>query len=154
MPKSSSSNHMLYNNDLQLYLKNNRAADYYSHTSIGVPRGSYFVKPAETNKFMDIYHKTVFEDKIPTYLTEGIKDMENTPLKIDLDFRYYGKEATRLYKFDDIGKICQKYMEIIEEYLDDPDDEERLFYILEKPSPTFDKDKSGNNNDKIVNELS
>jgi len=150
MPKSTTSNHVLYNNDLQLYLKQNKAVDYYSHTSIGKPQGSYFVKPSETNKFMEIYHKTVFEEEVPIYLTEGIKDMENTPLKIDLDFRYYGDDANRLYKFDDIGKICQKYMEIIEEYLDEPDDEERLFYILEKPSPTFDKDKSGNKktNDK------
>ena len=143
MPKSTTSNQELYNNDLYLYLKANKAVDYYSHTSIGKPQGSYFVKPSETNKFMEIYHKTVFEENIPIYLTEGIKDMENTPLKIDLDFRYYANKAERLYKFDDIGKICQKYMEIIEEYVDEPDDEERLFYILEKPCPTIDKDKSG-----------
>lgn len=150
MPKSTTSNHILYNNDLQHYLKQNKAIDAYSHTSIGKPQGSYFVKPSETNKFMEIYHKTVFEEEVPIYLTEGIKDRDYTPLKIDLDFRYYANDASRLYKFDDIGKICQKYMEIIEEYLDEPDDEERLFYILEKPCPTIDKDKSGNQktNDK------
>ena len=61
MPKSTTSNHILYNNDLQHYLKQNKAIDAYSHTSIGKPQGSYFVKPSETNKFMEIYHKTVFE---------------------------------------------------------------------------------------------
>ena len=38
-----------------------------------------------------------------------------------------------------------KYMQIIDEYLEDLDEEERLFYILEKPSPTPDKDKTGQN---------
>ena len=143
MPKSTSTNQQLYNNVLQHYLKANKAVDFYTHTSIGIPKGSYFVKGSETNEFMNLYHKVVFEQNIPTYLTEGIRDIENTPLKIDLDFRYYSKEVKRLYKFDDIVKVCQKYMEIIEEYLDEPDDDERLFYILEKPGPTIDKNKDG-----------
>jgi P4 family phage/plasmid primase-like protien len=143
MPKSSSSNSQLYNNELQHYLKANRAVDFYTHTSIGIPKGSYFVKCSETSQFMDLYHKVVFERKIPTYLTEGIRDIENTPLKIDLDFRYYSNKVERKYTFEDIAQICQKYMEIIEEYLDDPEDDERLFYILEKPCPTTDKDKTG-----------
>ena len=35
--------------------------------------------------------------------------MENTPLKIDLDFRYYGKDAKRLNKFDDIEDMSEVY---------------------------------------------
>ena len=60
MPKSSSniSNYAIYENDLQQFLKKNKAVDFYSDTSIGKPKGSYDVKPSENNKFMELYHKT------------------------------------------------------------------------------------------------
>ena len=146
MPKTKSFNQSCneFNNELQAFLKSNKASDHYTHTSIGRPQGSYFIKNFDEKNFMDLYYNVVFEKKIPTYLTEGFKDMEYTPLRIDLDFRYYSYECKRLYTIDDIGKICMKYMNIINEYLEELDDDERIFYILEKPSATIDIDKNGN----------
>ena len=131
-------------NELQTYLRENRGINHWTHTSIDAPLGKYNIKPSDFERFYKVYHSVVFDKKIPTYLTEGIKDKEITPLKIDIDLRYYNEKLTRLYTADDINQICMKYMEKIEEYLETPDDNERLFYILEKPKPKFDFDKSKN----------
>ena len=132
------------NNELQKYLRSNRGAHDWTHTSIDAPLGKYNIKPSDYEDFYKIYHKVVFQKNIPTYLTEGIKDLESTPLKIDIDLRYFDNKLTRWYTPEDIDKICMKYMEKIEEYLETPTSEERLFYILEKPKPKFDLDKSKN----------
>ena len=72
MPKSESNE---FNNELQAFLKSNKASDHYTHTSIGRPQGSYNIKSMDEKNFMDLYYNVVFEKKIPTYLTEGFKDM-------------------------------------------------------------------------------
>lgn len=142
MPKTVVSMSVL-ENPLQNFLKNHKANETFTHTSIGNPKGSYYISNSNTDEFINLYTKVVFEDKIPTHLTEGIRDCEYTPIKIDIDFRYYRAEAERIYVIDDIIRICQLYMENIEEYLESPDNEEREFFILEKPGPTVDKDKNG-----------
>ena len=136
------------NNELQTYLKMNRGHSDWTHTSIDAPLGKYNIKPSQYDEFYKVYHSVVFDKKIPTYLTEGIKDKEITPLKIDIDLRYYNDKLRRLYTNEDINLICMRYMEKIEEYLETPEDEERLFYILEKPKPKFDLDKSKNKKKK------
>ncbi len=136
------------NSELHNFLKSRKAGDLFTHTSIGNPKGSYVIKSTELNEFFDIYTKVVFDEGQPTHLTEGIRDCEYTPLKIDIDFRYYGANLTRLYKMEDIVKICQLYMECIEGYLESPEEIEREFFILEKPEPIYDKDKNGNYKEK------
>ena len=131
-------------NVLQQYLGNNRGKDTFTHTSIGPPMGKYSIKASTHEEFYKLYHQTVFLDRVPTFLTEGIKDRPITPLKIDVDLRYFNADTTRIYTDEDVDRICMKYMEKIDEYLEDLEDSERLFYILEKPSPIYDRDKSGN----------
>jgi len=115
----------------------------FTHTSIGDPKGSYYIDEQDIEKFWKIYHKAVFVDKIPVHLTERVSSMVYTPLKIDIDFRYNlddEKGAKRIYQMEDIIKICQLYMEIINEYLEDFDDYEREFFIMEKPNATYIND--------------
>ena len=140
MPKNANPQ---INNPLTSYLRGNKAVDQFSHTSIGIPKGSYYIKDSALEDFYKLYNEIVFGKKITTYLTEGIKDREFTPLKIDIDLRYFKKENKRVYTNDDIDKICMLYMKKLEEYLEEPDESERLFFVLEKPSPTYDKDKQG-----------
>lgn len=133
------------NNSLQTFLKSHGTdGGSFTHTSIGNPKGSYSIPNTDINEFMAAYTRVAFEENIPVHLTEGIKDCEYTPLKIDIDFRYYKNNLERIYELDDIIKICSLYMECLELYLESPDDNERMFYILEKPSPTYEKDKAGN----------
>ena len=131
-------------NVLQQFLDKNRGTDSFTHTSIGAPMGKYSIKHSEYAKFYELYHKVVFEQNIPVYLTEGIKDCDITPIKIDVDLRYFNKHCKRIYTDGDIDNICMSYMEIIEKYLEDLEDEERVFYILEKPDAIYDLDKKGN----------
>ena len=151
MPKSYSFGK---NNPLQAYLSSNRTSDKFSHTSIGPPMGKYFIKPACMDEFFNIYHKVAFEldahgDRVhPIYLTEGIKDKEYTPVKIDIDFRYNKATNDRIYTNEDIDKVCMLYMQKIEEYIETPDEDERLFYILEKPGAIYAEDKKGQKKSK------
>ena len=130
-------------NGLQKFLDNNRATDGFTHTSIGRPMGKYLIKPSDIESFYKFYNETVFNQNIPTYLTEGIKDCEITPIKIDIDLRYFNKTCKRIYTDNDINEICMRYMAMIEEYLEELEPHERLFYILEKPSAIYDVDKKG-----------
>jgi len=143
MPKQI---HISNSNVLQQFLDNNRGTDGFTHTSIGAPMGKYSVKPSDLETFFDLYHDVVFneDNPIPTYLTEGIKDCDITPIKIDIDLRYYNKRAKRIYTNGDVDEMCMRYMASIEEYLEELEDTERLFYILEKPGAIFDLDKKGN----------
>ena len=135
-------------NVLQKFLDKNRGTLGFTHTSIGAPMGKYDIKLSNLEEFYKLYHTTVFENKIPIYLTEGIKDCDLTPIKIDVDLRYYNKNCVRTYTDGDIDEICMLYMNKIEEYLEELDDEERVFYILEKPDAIFDVDKKGNKKTK------
>uniref|UniRef100_A0A6C0JEY4 SF3 helicase domain-containing protein n=1 Tax=viral metagenome TaxID=1070528 RepID=A0A6C0JEY4_9ZZZZ len=134
------------NNPLQVLLKEFYQKDkgeFYTHTSIGYPKGVYKIPLSMMDDFYKVYEKVVFHDKIPTYLTEGIRDQRFTPLKIDIDFRYYDSTLKRRYKQEDIIEICKKYMLYLDEYLEEPDKDEREFFILEKPEPSYDVDKKG-----------
>jgi P4 family phage/plasmid primase-like protien len=120
----------------------------FTHTSIDAPKGSYYIDERDMELFFKLYDKAVFVDKIPVHLTERVSDMPYTPIKIDMDFRYSTtddiKTPERIYKIDDIIRICQLYMEVIEEYLEKLEDYERDFFIMEKPAASFHYDKDDN----------
>ena len=131
--------------ELDMFLKQNRATTggTFTHTTISGLKGSYYIE--DTDKFIEIYHNHVFNKGLKAYLTEGIRDCKITPVKIDIDLRSYKdvESPKRLYEMEDIVKICQRYMEAMEEWLEDPDPEERYCFILEKPDAVFDRDKTG-----------
>ena len=133
---------------LDIFLKKHKAVSggNFTHTSIS-KGGSYYIENSELDEFFEKYYEHIFIKKLPCHLTEGIRDCEVTPVKIDLDFRKYvntNKDVPdRIYKMEDIIKICQKYMEAMEEWLVTPDNVERHCYILEKPSPSFDLHRNG-----------
>ena len=144
MPSLKISNNPNFS-ELDTFLKQNRATTggTFTHTSISGSKGSFYIE--DTDKFIDIYHDHIFKKGLQGYLTEGIRDCEITPVKIDIDLRSYKNvdKPTRLYEMDDIIQICQRYMESMEFWLEDPDPKERYCFILEKPDAIFDKDKSG-----------
>ena len=137
-------------NKLDLFLKLNRTkpGQKYTHTSIGSPPLSCHIPDIKLEEFQKLYYEHVFVEGKPAQLTEGIKDCPYTPVKIDIDLRYFQSddinEPGRIYQMDDIIKICQLYMEIMEDWIDTPDQEERRCFILEKERPRFDLDKNKN----------
>ena len=147
MPKTViQNNHSM--NDLDIFLKLTRTkpGQQYTHTSIEEPRISCCIPTSKLEQFNTLYYEHVFQNKKTSQLTEGIRDCTTTPIKIDIDLRYFQDkdivEPQRIYEMEDIIKICQLYMEIMEDWLDAPTKQERRCFILEKKRPRFDLDKS------------
>ena len=149
MPKVSI-NSLSQVNPLDIFLKYNRTKGglKYTHTSIGSPPLSCHISNDKLEEFHTLYYNHVFVENKPAQMTEGIKDCLFTPIKIDIDLRYFQssdlEEPVRIYEIEDIIKICQLYMEIMEQWIDTPDKEERRCFILEKERPRFDLDKNQN----------
>ena len=143
MPKKKTD--LSLNNELQAFLNDRRSNDkgVFTHTSIGRPQGVYNIPDFDLDVFHELYNKVVFKDKIDVHLTEKVSDLEFSPFKIDIDLRYFNKNDVRIYNSTDIDKICQLYIKFIEEWLSEPEDDERLFFILEKNNPVFDYTKKG-----------
>lgn len=136
-------------NPLYLFLQDYRVTGggKYTHTSLGhIQAGSYNIPQTNMEEFIKMYNNTVWKMKQTAYLTEGIRDCEYTPFRADLDFRYYtnNEEPERIYENEAIDKICMLYMKEMEEWLVEFEDEERIFFIMEKTKPYFDynSDKS------------
>jgi P4 family phage/plasmid primase-like protien len=145
MPKDFQKIDLSINNEVQAFLNDRRSNEkgLFTHTSIGRPQGVYNIPESEINIFNDLYHKVVFDDNIDIHLTEKVSDLEFSPFKIDIDLRYYNTDAVRIYTPDDIDAICKLYILNIEDWLSEPSEEERIFFILEKQTPVFDYTKKG-----------
>ena len=146
MPKINfPSNNIMHDLDIFLKIHRTKQGQQYTHTSIEEPRISCHVPTEKTEEFNTLYYEHIFIKNLKAQLTEGIQDCTVTPVKIDIDLRYFQdkdlKEPQRIYKMEDIIKICQLYMEVMEDWLDTPDKEERRCFILEKSRPRFDLDK-------------
>jgi len=136
------------NLDIFLKLHRTKTGQKYTHTSIGSPPLSCHIPDIKLEEFQTLYYNHIFVEGKKAQLTEGIKDCTFTPVKIDIDLRYFQSkdlsDPTRIYEMDDIIKVCQLYMEIMENWIGTPDQEERQCFILEKKRPRFDLDKNKN----------
>ena len=133
--------------ELDIFLRKHKASSggTFTHTSISGYKASYYIHDNDLNEFYSKYYEHVFTNGLLAHLTEGIRDCEVTPIKIDLDFRLYKntiKEVPdRIYDINDIISIAQRYMKSMEEWLVSPDPVERYCFILEKPNARYDTDK-------------
>ena len=129
------------NLDIFLKLHRTKTGQKYTHTSIGSPPLSCHIPDIKLEEFQTLYYNHIFVEGKKAQLTEGIKDCTFTPVKIDIDLRYFQSkdlsDPTRIYEMDDIIKVCQLYMEIMENWIGTPDQEERQCFILEKKTTTF-----------------
>lgn len=121
-------------NKLQSFLLENRVSkgQAFTHTSMFPQRYSYYIDDTKLNKFFEIYHKQIFIHKTNISLTEA--NREYTPLKIDIDLKWYSNKLVRKYTQDDIKEIISYYMEVINEWYELTDDE-KLCFVMEKKYP-------------------
>ena len=115
--------------------------------------GKFMINKEHSNTFLDSYYQHVFENKQNCHLLEvPFKDV-NRPqdqsllksanvIKIDLDFRFIPtdnemntKKPIRNYKLKHINKLVKKYINILENYIEIPDD--FSVFIMEKDNPTI-----------------
>ncbi len=123
------------------YLKNFKVlkGDEFTHTSLGYSAGSYYIPWEETEIFFKHYCEEQSKGN-DVYLTEKHKNI--SPILIDLDFRYdkASSEVRRIYSKKHLKDFLSKYMTELKKYV--VFDQDPKIYILEKPAPRFDEQKS------------
>lgn len=90
-----------------------------THTRIGdrdknIYGGKYHIPQEELKTFYNLYHRDVFINKTPEYLTEVQNKDGNSQILIDFDFRYDTSITKRLHTQDHIDDVLELYMEKIQ----------------------------------------
>tara|TARA_Y100000816_G_C26103290_1_gene585343 strand:+ start:716 stop:3526 length:2811 start_codon:yes stop_codon:yes gene_type:complete len=125
-----------------------------THTRIkdstrNITGGIYIIPDEKKEQFFNIYHKHVFVDNNPEYLTEKQLTNGKGPILIDLDFRYLSEITERQHSQDFIEDICVLYLQKINEIKNFEKYENLSFpiYVFEKPNvnilPDDSKTKDG-----------
>lgn len=109
----------------------------YTHTSMGKPLGSYFIKNSELPLFYELLCKALFNN-IDLSLTEKHEDFG--PMLIDLDFRFEVDILTRMHNETHIKKFVNLYIqEICEVFNIEKDDPKLVAFVFERDGPYQDK---------------
>lgn len=121
-----------------------------THTSIGSKEenifpGKYCILDEKMNIFYKLYHKHVFIDNKPAYLTEVQMKSNSGPLLVDIDFRYNTDIDERLHCEEHIIDIIDIYLTEIKSLLNIQQNKYFNVYVLEKPNinKLDDKTKDG-----------
>lgn len=102
----------------------------YTHTSMGKPLGSFYIKDEELDTFYKLYQDAILDGK-KLHITEKHEDIG--PIVIDLDFKYEHEIFERKHNKETIKKIVSIYNEILLDILDIEEDDERLTaFIFER----------------------
>lgn len=132
-------------NSLEDFLKTCRKKEgqEHTHTKIGdanrgIKGGSYVITDDIQEKFLEVYHRDIFERNRENNLTE--KHREKGPIVIDLDFRFKG-EVDRQYDDSFLMSFITIYLEELKSILDDVPAERFKAFIMEKPTTVYKSDK-------------
>jgi P4 family phage/plasmid primase-like protien len=133
--------------DLNDFLRKHKTTekDGITHTRIGdgneILPGKFIINDTELGLFYKLYHKHVFVEKHPEYLTE--KQLENncSQMLVDLDFRYSSDIKERQHSDEHIEDIIQIYIETIHKYLNIEKEISINVYVLEKPNVNLSNEK-------------
>ena len=128
-------------NDFVEFMKDFKVlkGDEFTHTSLGYPAGSYYIPYEDTQRFFRLYCR---ELKKGSDLHVSEKHKNVGPILIDLDFRYdkSSLEVRRIYTKKHLKDFLTVYMRHLQEYV--YLEEKPRIFILEKPFPKFDEQKS------------
>ena len=107
----------------------------FTHTSLGYPKGSYYVPTYSADRFLELYCAAVEHTNL--YVTEKHKDVG--PVCIDIDLRFNNTSDTsdipRRYNEGHLQKIVSTYSDCIHDLFDIPGPITAV--IMEKPKPTL-----------------
>jgi hypothetical protein len=82
----------------------------HTHTSMGKPYGSYFIKPTELDTFYHLYEEAIFNNH-ELHITERREEI--APIIIDFDFKYDLDVIERKHNKQHIIKIINLYIDEI-----------------------------------------
>lgn len=140
--------------------KENRTVTRPNVTSLNtekIPLGAFYIEKDNYETFLAHVAKIVFEDRVPIGLTERpLNEADDgtrlSPLRIDLDFRFK-PESPFIDRDGDPQRqttdaMFQTFLKLLWEELvkivdfTDFETNEVTFYVLQKPSPEYEKDKN------------
>jgi len=129
------------------YIKTRRANDNQpiTHTRIGdkslsIYGGKYYIPENELPTFHKLYHEHVIKNKNPEYLTE--KQLDNSPILIDIDMRYSTDVNTRQHNLYHIVDMFMLYMYKLKDICNIKHNDEFPVYIMEKDNVNKLEDKT------------
>jgi len=143
-----------FDNLLHFLRKHIAHTDTFTHTSIYDPAGKYNIPDSKLTEFYNLYSATLNEG-VQLHFTEK-PNLESSPLRCDLDFRFKQESLKRQYKMDDIQMIMKAYMGEIEQWTTlhsetgETSVTQRICCMLEKTSPTFKDNKDEHKKERIV----
>lgn len=104
----------------------------FTHTSVGNPKGSYYIPPELRTKLHSAIIRSVYEKNLPVHLTE--KPLENKIITIDIDLRYSQEHSTRMHNEKHIRALVGLYNDAIHKYIDLPSGHKLQAYVFERDS--------------------
>ena len=119
------------NEQLLSFLEDHRVAkgSEFTHTSLGIPYGSFYIPYEDSNLFTNLY-KLCLKNGTKICLTEKHKSVG--PICIDLYLRFPESKACRQYEMSNIYKLVQIYAHELFKFVDV---DSCHAYIMEKPAP-------------------
>lgn len=129
------------------YIKARRANDNQpiTHTRIGdkslsIYGGKYYIPENELPTFHKLYHEHVIKNNNPEYLTE--KQLDNSPILIDIDMRYSTDITERQHNLYHIVDMFMLYMYKLKDICNIKNGDEFPIYIMEKDNVNKLEDKT------------
>lgn len=115
--------------------------DPCSFTGMGTMRGKFMVKDDEYQTFLDLLHEYLFtQQRRPLNLVEQRRCDWQTPILIDLDFKYPAERAIeRQFELSHIHDFVREYVTNITHFYDLEDHQPLRFFITLRPAPYEDK---------------
>ena len=117
----------------------------FTHTSMGFPKGSYFIPEEDREGFYDLYCK-VLKDKKVVRLTE--KSRPIAPLRLDFDFKYAQRIDKHKHTPEQVANFAKAYMDLIKQFIVLPETTE--LYVMEKERPTEEVKKGKDNVETVT----
>jgi P4 family phage/plasmid primase-like protien len=110
-------------------------------TGMGTMKGKFFVKDDDYPQFLDLLHDYLFDkQKRPLNLIEQRRNDLNTPLLIDLDFKYSAQQAIqRRFELSHIHAFIREYVQNLSHFYDLENYKPLRFFITLRPGPYEDK---------------
>ena len=102
----------------------------HTHTSMGKPHGSYFIKQTEIDFFYQLYEKAIFNN-VDLHIIEKHEDFG--PILVDLDFKYELETFERKHSEIHVKKIVELYVnEICTLFNIEKDDKRLCCFVFER----------------------
>jgi P4 family phage/plasmid primase-like protien len=121
-----------------------------SFTGMGTVKGKFHVKDEDYPQFLNLLHDYLFEQqKRPLNLIEQRRNDLNTPILIDLDFKYSAQQAIqRRFELHHVHSFIQEYVKNLTHFYDLENYKPLRFFVTLRPAPY--EEKKANSINRVI----